>query len=229
MDTIHFLRRLELKFKNVVYYVIMILPMIVTVVMLNHLPERIPTHYGFSNQADRWGSKYELLAFPILVILFGILMRLLRNHHNKNQGGKNEMICEVSGIVGMITFSIMDYYFIYLGSINAANTTFFPIELDEILFGLLGLSLIVIGCILPKTEKNAVTGLRTRWSMKNDLTWRKSQIVGGVSFVISGISIVLIGLFSNGVRSLIMTGIVFVLLLLVDVTSTYFIALKNNG
>ena len=41
-----------------IYYVIMFLPLIVTLEALPFLPEQIPAHYGFDNKVDRWGSKY---------------------------------------------------------------------------------------------------------------------------------------------------------------------------
>ena len=43
-----------------------------------NLPERIPTHFGFSGQPDAWGGKGSLLAIPIIVTVMYILLGLLR-------------------------------------------------------------------------------------------------------------------------------------------------------
>ncbi len=39
--------------------VLMFLPLVITLMILPHLPNQIPAHYGFDGQVDRWGSKYE--------------------------------------------------------------------------------------------------------------------------------------------------------------------------
>lgn len=45
--------------KKTVCYILMYLPLVVALIALPHLPEKIPAHYGFDNQVDRWGSKSE--------------------------------------------------------------------------------------------------------------------------------------------------------------------------
>ena len=40
----------------ILYVFLMLLPLILTLAALPHLPEEIPAHYGFSGQVDRWGS-----------------------------------------------------------------------------------------------------------------------------------------------------------------------------
>ena len=58
----------------ILYVFLMLLPLILTLAALPHLPEEIPAHYGFSGQVDRWGNKYEALIFPVITICFGALM-----------------------------------------------------------------------------------------------------------------------------------------------------------
>mgnify|MGYP002170157509 CR=1 FL=1 len=92
---------INMKKMKMLYNTIMFMPTAITLICLSYIPDRIPTHYSLTNQADRWGSKYELLVFPILVIGFGIFMRMLANYHKKHEksGTNNEQICLTSGIV----------------------------------------------------------------------------------------------------------------------------------
>lgn len=53
------------------FYILMFLPLVMSIVALLFMPEVIPTHYNIENIVDRWGSKYEILIFPILTILYG--------------------------------------------------------------------------------------------------------------------------------------------------------------
>lgn len=45
--------------KKKIVYILMYLPLVVALIALPYLPEKIPAHYGFDNQVDRWGSKSE--------------------------------------------------------------------------------------------------------------------------------------------------------------------------
>ena len=71
---------------------------------------------------------------------------------------------------------------------------------------------------------NAVTGLKTRWSMKNETTWKKSQRFGGISYIIGGAVIVVICFFVQGMYCFLAAAAVIVVLLAVDVFYTYKIA-----
>ena len=66
---------------------------------------------------------------------------------------------------------------------------------------LCGLLFIVLGNFMTKTKKNGVAGVRTSWSMYNDVTWRKSNRIGAYCFVIAGILTVITTAFLDGVVS----------------------------
>ena len=63
-------------------------------------------------------------------------------------------------------------------------------NISQLVFGIIGMLMIVIGNLMPKLRMNAMIGLRTHWSMKNEVTWKKSQHIGGISFIIGGIIII---------------------------------------
>lgn len=63
-----------MKIKKTVCYILMYLPLVIVLIALPYLPEKIPAHYGFDNQVDRWGNKYEALLFPIISLLMGYFL-----------------------------------------------------------------------------------------------------------------------------------------------------------
>ncbi len=78
-----------MKNKKTVYYILMYLPLVVSLIALPHLPEKIPAHYGVDNQVDRWGSKYEVLLFPVISILMGyFLLGMAKLAAKKEEHGK---------------------------------------------------------------------------------------------------------------------------------------------
>ena len=48
-----------MKNKKWLYFILMLLPLAVSLIALPFLPSQIPAHYGADNQVTRWGSKYE--------------------------------------------------------------------------------------------------------------------------------------------------------------------------
>lgn len=63
-----------MKIQKTIFYILMFLPLPVTLISLVFLPDQIPAHYGSDNQVTRWGSKYETLLFPVVTIIFGLFM-----------------------------------------------------------------------------------------------------------------------------------------------------------
>ena len=87
--------------KKITVYILMYLPLAVALIALPYLPEKIPAHYGFDNQVDRWGSKYEALVFPIISLLMGyFLLGMAKLAAKKEEHGENNK--NVTIIVGSL-------------------------------------------------------------------------------------------------------------------------------
>lgn len=217
-----------MKIKKIVYYILMFLPLIVTLAALLFLPEQIPAHYDFNNQVTRWGSKYETLIFPVITIIFGVFMLGLAKYSARHEetGRNNEKACIMTGIVSLILFNVMTGYFLYTDFNKIENLSSVKIGINQVVFGTLGVSMIVIGNIMPKLRMNSFIGLRTSWSMKNETTWKKSQRFGGISFVAAGAAIVLISFLAKESACILWSLVVVMFCMIADVFYTYWVA-KN--
>ena len=217
-----------MKTKRIMFYGLMALPLVVVLVALQFLPEQIPAHYDFNNQVTRWGSKYETLIFPIFIVIFGLFMLgMARYSAKQEEGGKNnENVCIIAGIAVLLLFNAMTGYFLYTDFNKVENLSSVALDVNQLIFGILGISMIIIGNIMPKARMNSVMGLRTSWSMKNEITWKKSQRFGGISFIIGGIAIVVVCFLNRGIACFWWTMGIFALLLVVDVCYTYKISRK---
>lgn len=212
-----------MKVKKLVFYGLMFLPLISAFIALQFLPEQIPAHYGLNNQVTRWGSKYEALIVPIVTAVLGYFFLGIAKVAAKQEenGNNNENVCIVAGIVTLIIFNAMTGYVLYAGFNKIENLSFSKFDVNQLLFGILGIAMIIIGNIMPKLRMNAVTGLKTRWSTKNEMTWKKSQRFGGISYIIGGIVIVVICFFVQGIYCLLSTLGIIAILLVIDVFYTY--------
>ena len=53
---------------------LILLTLILVLAALPFLPDRIPAHYDAAGVVNRWGSKFEMLIFPGLVLPYGALL-----------------------------------------------------------------------------------------------------------------------------------------------------------
>lgn len=42
-------------------WIMSIAPLVITAIVLQFMPERVPMHYDMAGNVDRWGSRYESL------------------------------------------------------------------------------------------------------------------------------------------------------------------------
>lgn len=219
-----------MKAKKIILYVLMFLPLGFCLIALPFLPEQIPAHYGFNNQVDRWGSKYEVLIFPLISILFGIIMLVAAWYASKKEesGKNNENICIITGICCLVLFNAMAAYFLYTDFNQVQNLSSTGININQLIFAIIGIFMIIIGNIMPKTRLNSIIGLRTKWSMKNEAVWKKSQRFGGISFITAGIIIFVISLLTSGFTCLLISLSIILAVSIIDVIYTY-IAAKNTN
>ena len=219
-----------MKTKKTVYYILMYLPLAVVLLALPQLPEKIPAHFGFDNQVDRWGSKYEALLFPVISLLMGYFLLGMAKLAAKKEryGENNKKVTMIMGIFVLILFNALNAYFLYTSLNKVEDLSSVSLDLYQLVFGIMGVLMIVTGNVMPKLRRNAMIGLRTRWSMKNDVTWKKSQRIGGISFIVGGVMIIGICIAVKGIFCLASVFGVWGIMIVVDVVFTYRVA-KRNG
>lgn len=220
--------RSKMKTKKIIFYILMLLPLAATLIAIPLLPDEIPAHYGANNQVDRWGSKYEVLIFPAITVAFGLFMLWMAKivaKHEEN-GSNNENVFITAGICSTVVFDVMTMYFLYTAFNMVENLSDTPVGLNQLIFGTLGVFMIIVGNVMPKVRMNSLLGLRTSWSMKNETTWKKSQRFGGLSFIIAGVILLALCCLTRGVLCLTLSVVVLIAMLVADVYYTYKVSLK---
>ena len=64
-----------IKWKSlIITCIVCLLPILLGLVLWNKLPDKIPAHYDWAGNVDRWSSKGELLFLPIMTwIMYGYI------------------------------------------------------------------------------------------------------------------------------------------------------------
>ena len=145
----------------------------------------------------------------------------------EEQGENNKNVIIVTGILVLILENALSAHSLYADFNKVENLSSVPLDIYQLVFGIIGVLMIIVGNIMPKVRMNSIVGLRTRWSMKNEITWKKSQRVGGISFIIGGIITIGVCILTKGMFCLASALGILIMLVIIDVFFTYRIA-KNN-
>mgnify|MGYP002744659320 FL=1 len=171
----------------------------VTLLVLRELPAEIPAHYDFAGNVTRYGSKYELLILPVILLLvsFGSRFLLLHLRRKAEQAGSDkerQAAAANAKVVVIVIFSqtlilsCIQGVLLYNTVLALRGESFLSTFAGEKLLTILcGSLLLVPGNILPKCRRNGMVGFRLSWTKYNDLTWQKSNRFAGVALVIAGI------------------------------------------
>ena len=170
----------------------------VTLLVLRELPAEIPAHFDFVGNITRWGSKYELLILPVLLLLvsFGSRFPLLHFHRKAEQAGSDkerQAAAANAKVVVIVIFSqtlilsCIQGVLLYNTVLALRGESFLSTFAGEKLLTILcGSLLLVPGNILPKCRRNGMVGFRLPWTKYNDITWQKSNRFAGRMLVAAG-------------------------------------------
>lgn len=172
------------------------LPLAVTLIWLQLLPDRVPVHYDFAGTIDRWGSKWEYLLLPGIVLVMGLIFLLtaklgLRATADDDQKRAHaEATVKVLRIVMLATalmFTVLQAVLLYGAGRAAENgAAQSELPLNRVVALCLGVLLIVLGNFMPKAKMNSAVGLRCGWTAYNDVTWQKGNRFGGWALMAAG-------------------------------------------
>lgn len=101
--------------RNLWYWVAAVFPSIVTCALLPFLPAQVPMHFGLTGQANRMGSKYEILFISVLPIVCAVIISLLLRNFSKEEKGlynpndyeDRKRRTSAIGLVLIVTFDVI--------------------------------------------------------------------------------------------------------------------------
>lgn len=168
------------------------------------LPKTVPVHWDVNWNIDRYGSRYELfiVAFIPLLTYYGMLFTKKIDPHRKGILSREKTYDLIRTWLSLLM--ILFAGFIYVMTIKPhMNGTF-------ILCFLFGFMFIGLGNYMPKIPKNYFLGIRTPWTMASEYVWKKTHLLSGYAFVISGVLIILSGFISKEALFIVLLGVIFI-------------------
>lgn len=131
-------------------------PVVLSLLLLLLLPERIPAHYNLYGEVDRWGSRLEVLLLPLCCLVIGLIWKrfIQKMSLTQPQNQKPMLIAGCSLLAALDALSCVFLFF----SFSAADVPQIGILLPQLLYTLLGLSLLPLGAAMPKGQTQRCPG-----------------------------------------------------------------------
>jgi uncharacterized membrane protein len=173
---------------------------------------RIPIHWSADGQVDGYADKLVgLLLLPLIAAGIAAMFAAIPLIEPRRRNLERSATAYGAIWVGVMLL-LGGLQLLVIGAALGA-----AFDMTRLVFVATGALFIVIGNYLPKVRPNYMVGIRTPWTLTSDVAWTRTHRVGGRSFVIEGIVLILLGLV--GVTGVALAGalIVGVVILLVVV------------
>lgn len=155
----------------------------ITIILLGMiwiLPQTVPMHWNLEGEVDRYASRYACIILALAPMMIYYVMTLTRKiDPHQEKIAKRIITYEFMKKLIVIVFIALDifYYYMVLVEDNHVQTGICLI---------IGLFMLMIGNYMPKVPQNFFVGIRTPWTLKNEIVWKKTHKVGGYAFIILG-------------------------------------------
>lgn len=169
-------------------FTILLIMACVSIYYYPSLPDKVPIHFDVKGNINGWAEKniFFLTQFGIMLGSYFLITFIpFMDPFRKKIESKYGLLLLFRDII------IGFFGFIFGIGILAA----FEGSIRQDLLGVgLGLLLFLTGNYMPKLPRNWFFGIRTPWTLSSEVIWRKTHIVGGWLFAVSGAVIVVLSL-----------------------------------
>ncbi len=161
---------------------IILISFIIGAFVYPNAPDMVPTHWNAQGEIDGYMDKFwGLFLLPIISVgLFALFVYLPKFEPRKMN---LESFREYYQGILLVTIGFLFYIFI-LSILSAFGYRFNMVQMMSPAFAAI---FYYMGTVLVKTKSNFFVGIRTPWTISDDLVWEKTHKLGGKLFKAAGI------------------------------------------
>lgn len=166
----------------------------------------LPVHWGISGEADAFMPRdAALLQLPAIMLgvvaLIWFLTRLSASE--RVAGARHGLRVVVPGILALGLVIQCAVILIGMGQ---------EVDMVRIIVLAIGVLFVLLGNVLPKSQPNAVSGVRLPWTMANPANWQATNRLVGWLMLLGGLAMVIAALLSSNPQALLAVVAVSVLI-----------------
>ncbi|MBW8242329.1 SdpI family protein [Muricauda oceani] len=201
---------------------IVLLPFLYLAYVWNQLPTEVPLHWNIKGEVDRYGDKSELILIPILTSLL-IYVIFLAVPHIDPKKQIQKMGKKYDTLKWIITtfMSVLALFIIYTAKNQSVANPNYILLLCGVLF-------IIFGNYFKTIKANYFIGIRTPWTLENEVVWKETHKLGGKIWFAGGLLIILSSLIFNEQTNFIIFMTLVAIMVLVPVVYSYLLFKKKK-
>jgi uncharacterized membrane protein len=195
---------------------IVLIPFVYLAFLWNTLPEKVPTHWNYKGEIDRWGDKYSLigLLFLLPVLTYLLLLIIPKIDPKKRIGIMGGKYYQLKFII-VLLMSLLSLFILYLTKNQSISN-------PNLIFALIGILIVVMGNYFKVIQPNYFLGIRTPWTLENKEVWKSTHTFASKLWFIGGLLIIIGGIILPDEFFLVVFLSIIALIVIVPIVYSYF-------
>lgn len=168
---------------------LVILNLIALILVTFGLPDIVPIHINLVGGVDGFASRWYIPIIgmiPIFIAIAYILYSYTADEINLNKNVEDKIIPAIAIFCAVISWIPV---FLALALINLNTPTsqsFLSVEIVASISIMLAIFFVFMGHYMEDIKPSRYFGIRTPWTLKNNVVWKKTHKLGSYAFMIAG-------------------------------------------
>jgi uncharacterized membrane protein len=172
-----------MKKQTIIALGLVLLPFAYALYLYPTLPNKIPMHFNINGEVDGWGSKESIYLLPSIMGLTSIfvyfLMANIKKIDPKRYEGADDKVYAQFGLFTSGFLSCLSIVILY-------STVHSGVDINKLIFPLLGFAFAGMGIYMPKLKQNYIAGFKLPWTLENEANWNATHALAGKVWMVGG-------------------------------------------
>jgi len=200
---------------NKIIISIILISIIATGFIYGSLPDKIPFHWNINGEIDAWTGKIFSWFIAILPLaIYFLMIRIPEIDPKKESYSKHKKAYELLMVILVLSFTMLHWIVIF-------SALGYQISVSRIIPMGIGFLFIIMGNYMGQIRPNYSFGIKTPWTLANEIVWKKTHRIGGFAFILSGLIFIIAGIINRSYSFILAISSIFLAVIYIIVFSYF--------